>query len=227
MKRLLLVGLVGLFVGGFAAGIWAQEVPWKAGETDKSEEKKEEGAATEANAAATNLDLKTALTPLQYSRAIKPIKTQLAQADKIMERHEKALAEPLQNPKQLMALKAAAARFYLAAALKAKTAINMLKDEEHKQAVAAQYEKPSIQKTTDIYNDLAKEALMQKDYRSAFSLYAQTLKIDPENATAKAGVEQVQKTAEQDAEAQRLADEAEKAKRKAERKLERKAERRQ
>jgi len=223
MKRLLLVGLAGLFVGGFAAGVWAQEVPWKAGEPAKPEEKKEEGAAKEGKAATTNVDLKTALTPIQYSRAIKPIEIQLEEAGKILARLEKAKAEPSQNPKQLIAIKFTAARFYMAAALKAKAAIGMLKNEEHKQAVTTQYEKPSIAKAADLYNDLAKEALMEKDFRSALSLYAQVLKIDPENATAKAGIEAVQKT--QETEAKRLADEtaAEKERRKAERKLERDA----
>ena len=225
MKHLLLVGLAGLFVGGFAAGVWAQEVPWKAGEPAKPEEKKEEGTAGEGKAATTNVDLKTALTPIQYSRAIKPIEIQLEEAEKIMARLEKAKAEPSQNPKQLIAIKATAARFYMAAALKAKAAIGMLKNEEHKQAVITQYEKPSIAKAADLYNDLAQEALREKDFRAAFSLYSEVLKIDPENAIAKAGVTEVQKAAERDAEAQRLADEAEKARRQAERKLEREAER--
>jgi tetratricopeptide (TPR) repeat protein len=226
MKHLLIVGLVGLIAAGFAARAWAaDEVPWKTGEPAKTEGKPEEGKtpSTEGNAATANVDLKTALTPIQYSRAIKPIEVQLEEAEKIMKQLEKAKAEPMQNPKQLIAIKATAARFYMAAALKAKAAINMLKDEEHKQAVATQYEKPSIAKMADLYNDLAQEAMMEKDFRSAISLYAQVLKIDPENAMAKAGIEAVQKAAEQEAEAKRLADEAEKERRKAERKQERKA----
>jgi len=228
MKHLLIVGLVGLIAAGFAARAWAaDEVPWKTGEPAKTEGKPEEGKtpSTEGNAATANVDLKTALTPIQYARAIKPIEVQLETAEKTMKQLEKVQAEPMQNPKQLIAIKATAARFYMAAALKAKAAINMLKDEEHKQAVATQYEKPSIEKAAGLYNELASDAMLEKDYRAAFSLYSQVLKIDPENATAKAGITSVQRVAEQDAEAKRRADEAEKASRAAERKLERKAER--
>ena len=228
MKHLLIVGLVGLIAAGFAARAWAaDEVPWKTGEPAKTEGKPEEGKtpSTEGNAATANVDLETALTPIQYARAIKPIEVQLETAEKTMKQLEKVQAEPMQNPKQLIAIKATAARFYMAAALKAKAAINMLKDEEHKQAVATQYEKPSIEKAAGLYNELASDAMLEKDYRAAFSLYSQVLKIDPENATAKAGITSVQRVAEQDAEAKRRADEAEKASRAAERKLERKAER--
>ncbi|HUU31084.1 MAG TPA: hypothetical protein VMY69_03190, partial [Phycisphaerae bacterium] len=220
-----IVGLVGLIAAGFAARAWAaDEVPWKPA---KTEGKPGEGKtpSTEGNAATANVDLKTALTPIQYARAIKPIEVQLETAEKTMKQLEKVQAEPMQNPKQLIAIKATAARFYMAAALKAKAAINMLKDEEHKQAVATQYEKPSIEKAAGLYNELASDAMLEKDYRAAFSLYSQVLKIDPENATAKAGITSVQRVAEQDAEAKRRADEAEKASRAAERKLERKAER--
>jgi len=226
MKHLLIVGLVGLIAAGFAARAWAaNEVPWKAGEPTKTEGKPEEGKtpSTEGNAATANVDLKTALTLTQYARAIKPIEVQLEEAEKTLARLEKAKAEPMQNPKQLIAIKALAARFYMAAALKAKAAINMLKDEAHKQAVATQYEKPSIEKAAGLYNELASDAVLEKDYRAAFSLYSQVLKIDPENAIAKAGIEAVRKAAEQDAEAKRQADEAEKASRAAERKLERDA----
>jgi len=228
MKHLLIVGLVGLIAAGFAARAWAaDEVPWKTGEPAKTEGKPEEGKtpSTEGNAATANVDLKTALTPIQYARAIKPIEMQLEQAEKTLARLEKAKAEPMQNPKQLIPIKLIAARSYKEAALKARLAIGMLKNEEHKQAVATQYEKPSIAKAADLYNDLAQEALREKDFRAAFSLYSEVLKIDPENAIAKAGVTEVQKAAERDAEAQRLADEAEKARRQAERKLEREAER--
>lgn len=195
MKRFVLAGLAVMFAVAFTASVWGEEVPWKAGDP-KPDAKPAAGAAAGADTAGgTSGDLKADLPPAQYARIVKPIEASVEQAEKAMEECKKELDKPAEkrNAVRIQGLKINAARFYQGAAVKAKAGEALVTKGEQKQAIADQYEKPNKEKAVALYLEIADELLAKKDFRGAYATYKQVLVIDPENATAKAAIEKIEK----------------------------------
>jgi tetratricopeptide (TPR) repeat protein len=79
------------------------------------------------------------------------------------------------------------------ASLKAKQAVNIVQEPAQKDAIVAQYEKPSRDKAVEIYLWLADMYAQEHDIRTAVAYYNKVLQIDPENATAKGQIEKIKK----------------------------------
>lgn len=184
MKRLMVVALMGGLALAVAAGTWAAGVPWKA------DVKKDDAGAGAADAAGGGSDLKTAMEPAQYARVIKPIEAKVEAAQAAMKPYEKEMEKPedKRNQKVLLACKDRAATAYLSAALAAKKAIGMVKDEGQKAAIKEQYEDPNNQKAIEILLEIAAAAQEKNDLRTAVAYYKRVLGVDKENAQAKEGL---------------------------------------
>ncbi|MCX5647925.1 MAG: hypothetical protein NTX40_02335 [Planctomycetota bacterium] len=205
MKRLaiaaVLVGIVAL-VAGYAR---AQDLPWKPAEpkvppAQNLQPAPPAGAPGEvppAEVAAAEkpaVDLEKALTPELYQRAIKPILYQIEQADKVLGLYNKEMAKPAKerNDKRATEFRENAARFYLAASLKAQQAKKMVPEAENQNAISTQYEIPMRDKAIEIYASLAAQRMEKKDIPGAIRYYQQIVRIDPENALAKEELKKIE-----------------------------------
>jgi hypothetical protein len=112
-----------------------------------------------------------------------------------MDLYEKEMAKPenRRNEARALGYKERAARFYLAASLKARQSKNYLKDPAHREALAEQYETPAQQKAVAIYLGRASDYFENRDVKNAIAYYNRVLKIDRENETAKAELERIKK----------------------------------
>jgi len=182
MKRLMVVALMVGLALVLAGGAWAAGVPWKA-----------DAGAEAADAAGGASDLKTQMEPAHYARAIKPIEAKIQAAQGAMKPYEKEMEKPegKRNQKLLLACKDRAATMYLGAALAAKKAIGMVKDEGQKAAIKEQYEDPNNQKAIDILLEIAAAAQEKNDLRTAVAYYKRILAVDKENAQAKEGLTRI------------------------------------
>ena len=168
----------------------AADGPEQKGESAENPEG--EGDQTQQDAA---VDLKEALPPEMFQRAIQPILTQIEQAERVTELYEKEMAkeERLRSEKRALDYRLSAAKCYTAAMHKARQATQLIKDADLQAAVKDQYELPLLNKAVGIYLTLANEARARGDLRNTVAYYQQTLKLDPENAVAK---EELKKLAE-------------------------------
>jgi len=183
MKRLLPAALIGAFaVAGTLAAV-AAEVPWKAGEEPQ------------AGASAAPGDLKAELPPAQYNRVVKPIEAKLAAVEKIMKVYDKEMEKTAEKRSErlLLSCRVRAGEAYLGAALAAKKALNLVKQESHKSAIKKQYEEPNRKKAIDIFLELGTLAHDKGDLRMAVGYYRRILAIDKENAQAKEGLTKIAK----------------------------------
>jgi len=196
MKRLtiaaVLVGIVAL-VAGYAR---AQDLPWKPAEPNVPPAGAP-GEALSAGAPAADkpaVDLEKALTPELYQRAIKPILYQIEQADKVLGLYNKEMAKPEKEriEKRATEYRENAARFYLAASQKAQQAKKMVPEAENQNTITSQYEIPMRDKAIEIYASLAAERMAKNDVAAAIKYHQQILKIDPENALAKAELKKIE-----------------------------------
>jgi hypothetical protein len=130
----------------------------------------------------------------KFATVVKPIEEQIAMAEKVQGLYDKEMAKPekARNLQLLSDYKQRIYRAYLAGALKAKAVGAQFKDKADQQLVADTYEKPLRAKAIAIQLELADAAMAKKDYRTAYSIYQEVLKIDPENQAAKDGVKQIQ-----------------------------------
>ncbi|HUX15246.1 MAG TPA: hypothetical protein VMW52_02170, partial [Phycisphaerae bacterium] len=96
----------------------------------------------EAEAPQGPIDLKTALTPEQYLRAIQPILGNIKQADKALALYDEEMAKPEKerDEKRALGFKKRAARFYAAASLRARQSKGYVPQVAQKAAIADQYE---------------------------------------------------------------------------------------
>jgi tetratricopeptide (TPR) repeat protein len=165
---------LGLVVAFIACAV-AQEAALKA----------EDGAPAAGAAVATDA---------KFEKAAKPVLDQVAQAEKVLKLFETEMAKPEEkrNVQQAQNFKATAARFYLAAALKAKQASALLLKKEDKEAFSEQYEKPNREKAIAILLELADAAMGKKDYKQAMGLYKDVLAADPKNEAALEGIKKIQ-----------------------------------
>jgi tetratricopeptide (TPR) repeat protein len=133
-------------------------------------------------------------TDARFEKAAKPVLDQIAQAEKVLKLFETEMAKPEEkrNAQQAQNFKVTAARFYLAAALKAKQASALLLKKEDKEAFAEQYEKPNREKAIAIWLELADAAMAKKDYKQAMGLYKDVLAVDPKNEAALEGIKKIQ-----------------------------------
>jgi len=196
--------LFGLFVtvtllAALVSAAAAEELPWKPGQP-------QEPAAPDQNQEATpqkegGVDLKEALSPEVYQRAIQPILVQIGQAEKVLALYDKEMAkeEKARNEKRAIGYRLSAARFYLAASQQARQKKNLIKEADLQAAVTAQYEVPMRDKAVGIYLTLAQEAMDKNDLKAAIEYYQQALKIDPENAVAKEELTKLAELAKQHA----------------------------
>jgi len=124
------------------------------------------------------IDLKTALTPEQYLRAIQPILGNLKRADKALALYDEEMAKPEkeQNAKRARGFKERAARFYAAASLRARQSKGYVPQESQKAAIADQYEIPARDKAVAIYLDLA-QIYMSKSVRPSPTTSASSTSI--------------------------------------------------
>jgi len=194
MKGLLVAGLVVVVVIGTASMAVAQNVPWQtgSGNAPAAAGAAATGAtASGAAAPATGTDA-TGLDP-KIAKAVKPVEDQIAQAEKVMKLYNDEMAKPddKRNVGTANGYKMSAARFYLAAALKAKNVGAQFSKAEDKQTILDQFEKPNREKAVQLFLELADAAHQKKDLNSAVSLYKQVLTIDPQNAAATAGLKQI------------------------------------
>jgi tetratricopeptide (TPR) repeat protein len=190
MKRLLVGVFVALFVMGIAASVRGEGI-------FKEEPKKDEPAAAAPAAgekAAAPAETKSELP----ARTVTAIEASVARAEKLLQfvQTEMAKDEAKRNVTKAQEARMQAANAYLQAAQQAKAAIASLK-EDQRAGASEQYDKPNRQKAIDIYMELAQAAMERKDYNRAKALYAQVVKLDPENAAAKEAL----KKADQDAKA--------------------------
>ncbi|MCX5648567.1 MAG: hypothetical protein NTX40_05650, partial [Planctomycetota bacterium] len=126
-------------------------------------------SGTEAQAPQGPIDLKTALTPEQYLRAIQPILGNLEQAEKALALYDEEMAKPEKerDEKRALGFKERAARFYAAASLRARQSKSYVPQEAQKAAIADQYEIPARDKAIAIYLDLAQIYMSKNDLRAA------------------------------------------------------------
>ena len=199
MKRLTLVCLALSFVAIWSVGALAAEDPWK--ELDK----KDGDAAVVAPEPAPGggLDLKKELPATLYQRTVVKIEAKLELAEKVMALYAKEMEKPedKRNEKRAQGFKVQAAQFYLGANLEAKKAENAMTKPEHKAALAAQYEKPALEKAVALYLEFADKAFKDKDFKTAASYYQRVLQLDKENAAAKDGLERIKQQLQNQAEA--------------------------
>jgi hypothetical protein len=191
------VAALGL-LAGLCASVWAEGVPWtkppeKAGENPPGEGNifGEPKAPVPDKAA---LDLEKELAPALYTRAIKPIIAQMDAAKKSEGLAEKELGKPekSQSWERVLGFKDSAAKSYLGASLRAKQSVNLVKEPTHKDAIVAQYEKPCRDNAVKLYLAMADELYKRRDIR-CIAYYKRVLAIDPENETAKAELEKINK----------------------------------
>jgi tetratricopeptide (TPR) repeat protein len=200
------VGIVVLSLSlGVCAATWADGLPWEKPPEKAGQPKTPDGAMPigEANAPPVadkpGLDLEKELPPSLYARTVKPItlqvevaKKQEALADKEMEKPEKLRLE-----KRALGFKDNAAKAYLGASLKAKQAVNLVKEPAHKDAIVAQYENPCRQSAVKLYLSIAEACFKGRDVRMAVAYYRKVLAVDPENQTAKEELEKIRKAVAQ------------------------------
>jgi len=142
------------------------------------------------------IDLKAALTPEQYLRAIQPILGNLEQADKALALYDEEMAKPEKERDERRALgfKERAARFYAAASLRARQSKGYVPQEAQKAAIADQYEIPARDKAIAICLDLAQICMSKNDLRAAVAYYRRVLNLDAENAAAKNALKQIEES---------------------------------
>jgi len=150
----------------------------------------------EAEAPQAPIDLKTALTPEQYLRAIQPILSNLEQADKALALYDEEMAKPEKerDEKGALGFKERAARFYAAASLRARQSRGYVPQEAQKAAIADQYEIPARDKAIAIYLDLAQIYLSKNDLRAAVAYYQRVLNLDPGNTAATNALKQIEES---------------------------------
>ena len=200
------VGIVVMSVSlGVCAAAWAEGLPWEKPPEKAGQPNAPDGAkpVAEANAPPVadkpGLNLEKELPPSLYARAVKPIILQMeigkkheALADKEMEKPEKLRLE-----KRALGFKDNAAKAYLGASLKAKQAVNLVKEPAHKDAIVAQYENPCRQSAVKLYLSIAEACFKGRDVRMAVAYYRKVLAVDPENQTAKEELEKIRKAVAQ------------------------------
>ena len=142
------------------------------------------------------IDLKTALTPEQYLRAIRPILGNLKLADKAVALYDEEMAKPEkeQNAKRARGFKERAARFYAAASLRARQSKGYVPQESQKAAIADQYEIPARDKAVAIYLDLAQIYMSKNDLRAAVAYYQRVLNLNPGNTAATNALKQIEES---------------------------------
>jgi len=150
----------------------------------------------EAEAPQGPIDLKTALTPEQYLRAIQPILDNLEQADKALALYDEEMAKPEKerDEKRALGFKERAARFYAAASLRARQSKGYVPQEAQKAAIADQYEIPARDKAIAIYLDLAQIYMSKNDLRAAVAYYQRVLNLDPGNTAATNALKQIEES---------------------------------
>jgi len=153
-------------------------------------------SGTEAQAPQGPIDLKTALTPEQYLRAIQPILGNLEQAEKALALYDEEMAKPEKerDEKRALGFKERAARFYAAASLRARQSKGYVPQEAQKAAIADQYEIPARDKAIAIYLDLAQIYLSKNDLRAAVAYYQRVLNLDPGNTAATNALKQIEES---------------------------------
>ncbi len=180
-----------------APGVAAAGLPW---EDDGAETPKDNGAETAAPAAqAPGVNLKEALTAVQYTRLIKPVEVQIEQAKKLGKLYEEEMAkeERFRNIKRALGYKTREANAYAAVMKRATNSANSVREEDIKTAVLAQFEKPAREHATKLYLQLAQSAMDERDVRSAVGYYRKVLEIDPENETATAQMTKIKEAVAQ------------------------------
>ena len=150
----------------------------------------------EAEAPQGPIDLKTALTPEQYLRAIQPILGNLEQADKALALYDEEMAKPEKerDAKRALGFKERAARFYAAASLRARQSKGYVPQEAQKASIGDQYEIPARDKAIAIYLDLAQIYLSKNDLRAAVAYHQRVLNLDAENAAATNALKQIEES---------------------------------
>ena len=150
----------------------------------------------EAEAPQGPIDLKTALTPEQYLRAVRPILGNLKQADKALALYDEEMAKPEkeQNAKRARGFKERAARFYAAASLRARQSKGYVPQESQKAAIADLCEIAARDKAVAIYLDLAQIYMSKNDLRAAVAYYQRVLNLNPGNTAATNALKQIEES---------------------------------
>jgi tetratricopeptide (TPR) repeat protein len=147
------------------------------------------------------IDLKAVLTPEQYLRAIQPILASLQQAEKALALYDEEMGKPEKDRDESRALgfKERAARFYAAAALRARQSKGYVAQEAYKAAITDQYEIPARDKAIAIYMELAQLYTSKGDLRAAVAYYQRILNLNPGNADATDALKRIADTLKQQA----------------------------
>jgi len=174
MKKLGLCALAIAIMGLLSANALAENAPMEeptpaptTGQDTTQAPAEMPGAQTTA---APDADLlKTALEQTEYDRLIKPITDFIERAGNYMELYEKELQKPEEKQNLTLAdrYRSNAAQFYKSAVQAAKSAEGALEQDELKQAVEEQFEKPAQEKAEKILADLAEDAKTRTDQRAA------------------------------------------------------------
>ena len=145
------------------------------------------------------LDLKAALAPEQYQRAVQPILRLMELAAKATALYEEEMAKKNSERSEVVALghRARAARFCLAASLRARLSRNYVNEEPHKEALTQQYEIPLRAQAVTLYLAVAHAYQEKRDLRAAGACYRRVLNLDPENAEAKNNLETIESAAKE------------------------------
>jgi hypothetical protein len=129
-------------------------------------------------------------TPASLAETMGTVITkQVTAAERIQKQYDDEMAKPegKRSPAKALMLKQNIANAYKAVATLAKSDANRLKKED-RQAFLDQYEQPNREKAVAIYLELAQAAQDKKDYATAVKMFQLVLQIDPQNATALAGM---------------------------------------
>jgi len=185
MKRLMLAALVALLVLGFtgwarAEGLFKDDAGKKEGPAAKAVEPAGAEPAGEKN-----------LLPAAVK---KRMDDKIAMAEKMLQTYKAEMDKPegKRDAKKADGFRIRACDFYRQAAFDAKAAAAQTKKEEQKAAITEQFEKPNKQKAIGILLELASTAAERKDIRSAVGFYREVLKLDPENISAKEGLQRLE-----------------------------------
>jgi hypothetical protein len=196
MSRLMVAGAVVVIALGMAVGVWAEEaaIPWATGTAATTPAATSTDAVVAPVATPTGGDAASPLaTDPRFAKVVKSVEEQLAAAAKLQGLYDKELAKPekSRNANLLKGYKTNIAQAYMKAASIAKMQASQFTKPDDKKLITDTYDKPNRDKAVAIYLEQADEAMTKKDYREAISLYKMILSIEPDNQTAKDGLQKI------------------------------------
>jgi hypothetical protein len=201
MTRVLTAALLVALMGAWTVAQAGDALPWnkeKPAEPAEGEgEKETPEKKADAKPAKPAMDLEKALGERMYRAKIMPVKTLEDRAKAALANVKKEEEKKTPNAARIRSYHLAAARQFLAASAKAKSAAgsvprNVADREAVAEAILAQYAKPLQAKAVAIYVQLGDEAFEAKDLRNSIAFYKEAQKIDADSEEAKAGLKKIE-----------------------------------